>query len=90
MANSFFVSICKDLQESLEKGSKEQVMNECIRNKMISIYEKNNEEFDSLLQKLEYGVNYNEAAQVKKCVTGLLRLLNTNSKSLMETLKKVI
>lgn len=87
---SNIVNVCNTLKQELENVDRDSIMNKCIRNKLLMIYQQNNKEFDTLLSRLEYGLNYNDVYQVKKCVTSLLRLLNSNKKSLISILGKVL
>ena len=49
---------CKDLLEIVnDKRTRDQVFDECARNKMIRVYEREDEEYDKLLKTLEVNID---------------------------------
>lgn len=82
------LSCCDRLEAVInDKTDNEKFFDLCVQKKLTVIYEKENKDFDDLLNKLEVYVDYNDVEQVKKCVVKLLRLLSKNRKSLLKTLK---
>ena len=69
--------------------NKEDMLRECARQKLFKIYNNENDEFESLLHKLELSVDYNDYTGVKKCATKLLKLLSMNRKTLMISLERL-
>ena len=79
---------CDRLEAAItDETDSEKFFDMCVQEKLTIIYEKENKDFDDLLNKLEVYVDYNNVEQVKKCVVKLLRLLSKNRKSLIKTLK---
>ena len=88
--NSEILDACKDILSVVnDKRTKDQVLESCAREKMIKVFEEENYEFDSLLNKLEVSIDYNEYNQVKLCVTKLLRLLSKNRKQLIKNIGRL-
>ena len=69
--------------------SKDDILKNCARKKLIKIYDSENYEFECLINKLETSVDYNDYTGVKKCVTKLLKLLNMNRKTLILSLERL-
>jgi hypothetical protein len=81
---------CKDLLEIVnDKRTRDQVFDECARNKMIRVYEREDEEYDKLLRTLEVNIDSCEFNQVRICITKILRLLNRNRKVLLSTIERL-
>ena len=88
--NSEILDACKDILSVVnDKRTKDQVLESCAREEMIKVFEEENYEFDSLLNKLEVSIDYNEYNQVKLCVTKLLRLLSKNRKQLIKNIGRL-
>jgi hypothetical protein len=62
---------------------------QCARERLVKIYEDENKTFDEMLLKLDTCINYNDFSGVKRCVTKLLKLMNSNRKSLIKALREV-
>lgn len=81
---------CNDLEDRLNNGkTPEELLDQCARERLISIYESENKEFDTLLDKLSVSIDYNAATDVKRCVTKLLRLMNKNRTILTKALRRL-
>ena len=81
---------CEDLLSIYTKReTKDDILKKCARKKLINIYNKENNEFTELVNKLEASINYNDYTSVKKCVTRLMKLLGHNRKFLMECLERL-
>ena len=87
---SVILDACKDIMTVVnDKRTKQEVLEDCAKEKMVKIFDQENAEFDSLLNKLETSINYNEYNQVKSCVTKLLRLLSKNRKQLIKNIGRL-
>ncbi len=87
---SVIFDACKDIMTVVnDKRTKQEVLEDCAKEKMVKIFDQENAEFDSLLNKLETSINYNEYNQVKSCVTKLLRLLSKNRKQLIKNIGRL-
>ena len=87
---SVILDACKDIMTVVnDKRTKQEVLEDCAKEKMVKIFDQENAEFDSLLNKLETSINYNEYNQVKFCVTKLLRLLSKNRKQLIKNIGRL-
>lgn len=87
---SVILDACKDIMTVVnDKRTKQEVLEDCAKEKMVKIFDQENAEFDFLLNKLETSINYNEYNQVKSCVTKLLRLLSKNRKQLIKNIGRL-
>lgn len=87
---SVIFDACKDIMTVVnDKRTKQEVLEDCAKEKMVKIFDQENAEFDSLLNKLETSIDYNEYNQVKSCVTKLLRLLSKNRKQLIKNIGRL-
>lgn len=87
---SVILDACKDIMTVVnDKRTKQKVLEDCTKDKMVKIFDQENAEFDSLLNKLETSIDYNEYNQVKSCVTKLLRLLSKNRKQLIKNIGRL-
>lgn len=81
---------CKDVEDRFNnKRSLEKVFNDCVRRRLIDLYNKENEEFDNLLNALDKSIDFNSYSDVKKCVTGLIRLIGKSRKNLNSSLRRL-
>ena len=84
------IDACNDIMSVVnDNRTKQEVLEYCAKEKMIKIFDQENAEFDSLLNKLEISIDYNEYNQVKSCVTKLLRLLSKNRKQLIKNIGRL-
>ena len=84
------IDACNDIMSVVnDNRTKQEVLEDCAKEKMIKIFDQENAEFDSLLNKLEISIDYNEYNQVKSCVTKLLRLLSKNRKQLIKNIGRL-
>ena len=89
MDNTILVC-CEDLERSLhDNKDKNALLTKCAKDKMMTVYKNENIEFDNLLGVLERSIDYNSYVDVKKCVTKLLRLLTSNRKVLIKSLRRI-
>jgi hypothetical protein len=87
---SVILDACRDIMTVVnDKRTKQKVLEDCAKDKMVRIFDQENAEFDSLLNKLETSIDYNEYNQVKSCVTKLLRLLSKNRKQLIKNIGRL-
>lgn len=87
---SVIFDACKDIMTVVnDKRTNQEVLEDCAKEKMVKIFDQENAEFDSLLNKLETSIDYNEYNQVKSCVTKLLRLLSKNRKQLIKNIGRL-
>ena len=87
---SVMFDACKEIMTVVnDKRTKQEVLEDCAKEKMVKIFDQENAEFDSLLNKLETSIDYNEYNQVKSCVTKLLRLLSKNRKQLIKNIGRL-
>ena len=90
MADSVIIDACNDILSVVsDDRTKEEILADCARDKMMHIFDEENKEFDSLLRKLEINLDYNEYNQVKICVTKLLKLLSKNRKQLFSNIERL-
>ena len=90
MTKNIIVETCKDFDEYLNRyPDKEEFFDECVREKLTSIYEKDNRQFSTLLADLDKYINLNNYNQVKTCVRKLLKLLNSNTQTLIDVLGRL-
>lgn len=88
--NSILDTCCSTLEKRLQSDmSRETLLNKCAQEKLCLIYKKENEEFDTLIGKLESYIDYNSPKQVNDCVVRLLRLLSKNRNRLFNSLKEL-
>lgn len=88
--NSIILDSCNELEKRLNsKQSKKEFFDSCVQKKIEKIYNRENEEYDMLLHKLEVYIDYNEPKQVEKCVSKILSVLKRNRKSLFNILKEL-
>ena len=81
---------CRDILDIVnDRRTDTQVFNDVARDRLFTIYNKEDKEFNDLLDRLEVSVDYNEISQVKKCVTKILSLLSKNRKILVKTLRRI-
>ena len=79
------------MEERLNSNvSKEDFFQSCVQKKLNRIYEKENDDYDNLLHKLEVYVDYNDPQGVKQCVVKILKLLSKNRRTLFDTLKELM
>lgn len=91
MGNSVFLSACDRLEKVvLDTRTKDELLQEYAKEKLFNIYNKENEEFDLLLEKLEQGIDYGDYSQVKKSVTRIMRILSRNRAKLFSTLERLV
>lgn len=84
------IASCDRLEKRINNPiSKQDFFNSCVQKKLSFIYKRENDDFDSVLHKLEVYVDCDDFEQVKKCVVKLLRLLSKNRKTLLRTLKEL-
>ena len=82
---------CKFLENRFELNRSEQdVFNDCARERLISLYNEENKQFDKLLNKLDTSIDYNSYPDVKKCVNGLIRMLGNDRKVLIRTIGRLM
>ena len=82
---------CDDLMNTVVNGkSKEELMEQCVREKLMQIYERENAEFDEMIDKLERFIDYNSVSQVKYCIKRIKKLLSSNRKQLYKVLRRVL
>ena len=87
---SIISDACADIMSVVnDNRTKQEVLEDCAKEKMVKIFDQENAEFDSLLNKLEISIDYNEYNQVKLCVTKLLRLLSKNRKQLIKNIGRL-
>lgn len=87
---SVILSSCEQLENRLHNCTdKSDLLSSCARGKMIKLYKQENEEFDKLLDTLDRSIDYQSYSDVKKCVTKLLKLLQSNRKTLIRTLRRI-
>lgn len=90
MIDSIILRCCETLESRLNSSmSKEDFFISCVREKMNKIYNKENEDYDMMLRKLEVYIDYNDPQGVKQCVVKILKLLSKNRKVLLHTLKEL-
>lgn len=90
MCSSIILDCCNTLEKRLNSGiSKDEFFISCVKDKMNKIYNKENEDYDSMLRKLEVCIDYNDPQGVKQCVVKILKLLSKNRKVLLHTLKEL-
>ena len=80
---------CKELLSIYDDCNRDKMLKTVARKKLIRIYEQENEEFETLLDKLDKAVDYSDVSNVKKCVTKLMRLLSMNRKTLMNSIERL-
>lgn len=87
---SILNTCCDKLEKRLQSdASRETLLNNCAQEKLCLIYKRENDEFDSLIRKLESYIDYNSPKQVNDCVVRMLRLLSKNRKRLFNSLKEL-
>lgn len=90
MTNSIILNCCETLENRLNSNmTKEDFFISCVKDKMNKIYNRENEDYDTLLRKLEVYIDYNDPQGVKQCVVKILKLLSKNRKVLLHTLKEL-
>ena len=84
------IECCNALEERLNNTrSKDELFEQCARERLVRIYEDENKTFNEMLLKLDTCINYSDFSGVKRCVTKLLKLMNSNRKSLTKALREV-
>lgn len=81
---------CDEIENRFKlKRDASELLRQCAKERLTTIYEQENKEFDYLLNKLDRSLDYSAYTDVKRCVTRLLRLMRSNRKTLIRTLKEL-
>lgn len=89
--DSPLMKCCRELLTDVVGGcDKETLMTNCIREKLSTIYARENAEFDEMLDKLDRYIDYNSETQVRKCINRITKLLSRHRKQLFKVLRKVL
>lgn len=84
------IECCDALENRLKSGrSSDELFEKCARKRLVQIYEEENKTFDDMLLKLDTCINFDDFSGVKRCVTRLLKLMNSNRKTLISALRRV-
>lgn len=90
MGDDIIVISCKRLLEEITSPvDRKEFFDICVWERMANLYERENEEYDELLGKLEMNIDYCQYNQVKVCVRKLLRLLSKNRRSLIQNIERL-
>lgn len=90
MGSDIILQSCLTLvTEITNPMDREEFFNRCVWDRMATIYEKENQEYDELINKLEVNIDYHQYNQVKVCVRKLLKLLSRNRKSLISSMERL-
>lgn len=88
---SVITNCCDTLEKRLNSDvSRDDFFLSCVQKKLNRIYEKENDDYDNLLHKLEVYIDYDDPQGVKQCVVKILKLLSKNRKNLLNTLKELM
>lgn len=90
MMRDIIITSCNHILSNLnDKTSKDVFFNNCVQEKLTKMYSVADSEYDTILHKLEIGIDYNDYTQVKKCVVKIMRLMTKNRKALLDTLERL-
>ena len=68
---------------------RKEFFDRCVWDRMSSIYEKEDNEYDELISKLEMNIDYHQYNQVKVCTRKLMRIISRNRKHLIATIERL-
>lgn len=89
--SSTISKVCDDIEDRIKLNrDPEALLRQCAKERLVTVYNQENTEFDNLLKRLDRSIDYSAYSDVKKCVTRLLRLMQSNRKTLVKTLRKVL
>ena len=86
------IDYCDDMLEFLYNTSKmtdNQFFDTCVKKRTVQLIERNDRQFNELLDKMDSSINYSDFSQVKKCVTKLIRLSARNRANLRSVLRRI-
>ena len=86
------IDYCDDMLEFLYNTSKmtdNQFFDTCVKKRTVQLIERNDKQFNDLLDKMDSSINYSDFSQVKKCVTKLIRLSARNRANLRSVLRRI-
>lgn len=84
---------CDELIQFMYKNkdiSKDKFLEQCVVERNMSIYDKQNKDFDTSLEKLDAIIDYYDENQVKKYCNKLLALSASSRKALINTLGRLL
>ena len=85
--NSVCDILLKDLNSSL---SKDELMTNCVRDRLTTLYEQNSETLDLYLNNLEKAIDYNSFSQISLILNKLNQALTVNRGNLISCLERMI
>lgn len=86
------IDVCDDMLEFLyttKNMTDDQFFDICVREKTSSLLERNGQQFNDLLNKLDSGIDYSDSTQVKKCITKLIRMSSRNRANFRSILRRM-
>lgn len=84
-------SVCDVLLNDLNSSiSKDELMTNCVRDRLTTLYEQNSETLDLYLNNLEKAIDYNSFSQISLILNKLNQALTVNRGNLISCLERMI
>lgn len=84
------VNICTNLDTELSKSeTKEDILLNCASNKLSSLYAKQSEDLDNIIDELGKSMNTDDISYMYKVIKKLTKTLNTNRKQLIRLIEEM-
>lgn len=89
--DNIIISSCNKLQHYLyEDISKEDFFQQCVEDRLLAIYYREDKEFDSMISKLESSIDFDDFYGVKRCVVKIAKALSRNRNKLISTIERIV
>ena len=90
MDSNIILESCKQLlNEISDSTDRKEFFDKCVWDRMSTIYEKEDTEYDDLIGKLEMNIDYHQYNQVKVCIRKLMKIISKNRKHLIATIERL-
>lgn len=90
MDSNIILESCMELFNNItDNMDRKEFFDRCVWDRMSSIYEKEDNEYDELISKLEMNIDYHQYNQVKVCIRKLMRIISRNRKHLIATIERL-
>lgn len=86
------MNICDDMLEFLYNTSKmtdNQFFDTCVKARTADLLERNDKQFNALIDRMDSSIDYSDVSQVKKCITKLIRMSARNRANLRSVLRRM-
>jgi hypothetical protein len=88
-SNIILESCTRLFSEITDNVDRKEFFDRCVWDRMSTIYEKEDSEYDDLIGKLEVNIDYHQYNQVKVCIRKLMRIISRNRKHLITTIERL-